>query len=292
MAKKKKAMNSREVGLVMGLTFGKYFFDSDDLHYGLWPDDLPVRPENLRQAQDNHAQRILGAIPPGVRRILDVGCGAGALARRLLDKGYEVDCVSPSGPLTAEARKRLGPDCRILEMPFEQVPTAETYDLVLFSESYQYIKLAPSLEQAKALLQPGGYLLICDFFRRTSEERGPIRGGHKIEVFRELMGQHPFHCLRDEDITRETARNYDLINDFLQQVGLPVWDLAFRYFALNYPRWTRIGKKIFRRKIDKLEQKYFRGLRTSQTFTHYKTYRLLLYQRGSPDSNTPQRSTT
>jgi hypothetical protein len=42
---RKKAMDSREVGLVMGLAAGKYFFGSDDLHYGLWTDDLPVKPE-------------------------------------------------------------------------------------------------------------------------------------------------------------------------------------------------------------------------------------------------------
>lgn len=275
---KKKAMDSREVGLVMGLAAGKYFFGSDDLHYGLWTDDLTVKPENIRKAQDQHSSLLLGAIPADVKTILDVGCGAGALARRLVDKGYVVECVSPSGPLTAEARKKLGTDCPIFEVPFEAVETTKKYDMVLFSESYQYIKLERSIEQVRNLLRPGGYMMICDFFRRTSEERGPIRGGHKIEPFRELVGRYPFRNLLDQDITKETARNYDLMNDFLNQVGVPIWDLAFRYCEANHPRTTRIARKVFRKKIEKLEQKYFQGLRTAETFTRYKTYRLLLYQ--------------
>ena len=276
--RKKKAMDSREVGLVMGLAAGKYFFGSDDLHYGLWTDDLPVKPENIRKAQDQHSKLLLDAIPQDVKTILDVGCGAGALAKRLVEKGYNVECVSPSGPLTAEARKTLGTDCPIFEMPFEAVETTKKYDMVLFSESYQYINLGRSIEQVIQLLRPGGYLLICDFFRRSSEERGPIRGGHKIEPFRKLIAQYPFQNLLDQDITKETARNYDLMNDLLNQVGVPIWELAFRYGEANYPRYTKIAKKIFRKKIAKIESKYLQGQRTAATFTRYKTYRLLLYQ--------------
>jgi len=275
---KKKAMDSREVGLVMGLTAGKYFFGSDDLHYGLWTDDLPVKPENLRKAQDQHSALLLRTIPSEVKTILDVGCGAGALAKRLIEKGYEVECVSPSGPLTAEARKTLGPDVPIYEAKFQDANIEKTYDMVMFSESFQYIKHEISIERASQLLRPGGYLLICDFFRRSEEERGPIRGGRRIEAFRETMAKYPFSALVDEDITKETARNYDLVNGFLNQVGLPIWELIFRYCTANYPRTTKLARKIFRKKIDKLEKKYFQGLRTAETFARYKTYRLMLFQ--------------
>ena len=92
------------------------------------------------------------------------------------------------------------------------------------------------------------------------------------------MQQYPFQKLVDEDITKETARNYDLINDFLNQVGQPIWDLTFRYCTANYPRTTHLARKIFRKKIDKLENKYFSGQRTAETFMQYKTYRLMLFQ--------------
>ena len=278
MARRKRAMDSREVGLVMGLAAGKYLFDADDLHYGLWPAELEVSHANLKQAQNLHSELIISSIPADVKTILDVGCGAGALAKRLLAKGFQVEGVSPSGPLTEKARETVGPGCTIHATKFEDFASDRKFDLILFSESYQYINLRRSFEQARALLRPNGYMMICDFFRRPHMDRGPIRGGHRWELFEEILGQHPFTPLLDRDITEETSRNYDLVNDLLQKVGVPGWELGFRYLNANYPRLTRVGKWLFRKRIAKLERKYFSGQRTAQTFMTYKTYRLLLYQ--------------
>ncbi len=275
----KKAMDSREVGLVMGLIAGRYVFQSEDLHYGFWPDELPVTPDHLKQAQDLHSQLILSNIPDGVESILDVGCGAGGLAKRLIDKGYAVDCVSPSGLLTTEAQKLLGDACTIVQGPFETIELNRTYDLVLFSESFQYIKLTPALQQVMRYLKPGGHLLICDFFRHPREERGPIGGGHPLPAFHAEIEKHPLESVVDQDITKETARNYDLVNDLLQRVGVPIWELIFAYGNANYPRRSKWLQRLFRKRIAKLERKYFQGQRTAETFSHYKSYRLLLYRR-------------
>lgn len=283
MARKQKAMNSREVGLVIGLRFGKFFFKSDDLHYGFWPDDLPVTTENLAKAQELHSQLILKAIPAGIKRILDVGCGGGALAKRLREEGYHVDCVSPSGPLTQHAQNVLGPETRIIQGRFEDVQLDETYDCILFSESYQYVKLPAGFAQIRRFLRPGGYLLICDFFRRNPGDRGPIRGGHLWERFQEHIQQHPFTCMLDQDITKETARNYELMNALMTEVGEPVWSLVFAYCRANYPRASRFAERLFRKRIAKLEDKYFSGKRTPEVFAEYKSYRLLVYQLGTED---------
>ena len=274
----RKKMDSREVGLVVGLIFARYFLHTDDLHYGFWPDDLPVTPDNLQIAQEHHSDLILSAIPEGVQTILDVGCGGGALARRLLDRGYQVDGVSPSGPLTAHAKQRVGNESTIFESKFEEVQPGKTYDLILFSESFQYMKRARVFEQITSLLNPQGHLLICDFFRKPNTERGPIGGGHRWEAFQEELGKHPFENQLDQDITKETARNYDLVNDLLTEVGVPVWELIFAYGETNYPKVTKALRRIYRKKIDKLENKYFQGRRTAETFAEYKTYRLLRYQ--------------
>jgi len=77
--KKKRPIASRDIGLDMGIIFLRFFFDSEHLHYGLWPEDLPVTARNLAQAQQNYEDHIVSHIPPGVRTILDVGCGTGLL---------------------------------------------------------------------------------------------------------------------------------------------------------------------------------------------------------------------
>lgn len=278
-ARKKKEMDSQEVGLVMGLIAARYFFDTDDLHYGYWPDDVEVSKDNIKHAQELHSELILSTIPEGVHTILDVGCGGGALMKRLCDKGYAVEGVSPSGPLTARAREMVGPDGTIIESRFEDVVTDKRYDLILFSESFQYIRPAISLKQVNTLLKPDGHLLICDFFKKPTEEKSPIGGGRRLQPFYDEMARYPFTCLLDRDITKETARNYDLMNEFLEDVATPIWELMFAFLQTRHPRLTRFGRRIFRKKIASLENKYFSGQRTAETFAQYKTYRLMLYQR-------------
>ena len=94
-------VDSKEVGLVAGLNLFHFFLGSRDLHYGLWQDDLEVCIQNLPEAQKRYSDYLLGHIPEGVKRILDVGCGAGGVATELLARGYQVEGVSPS-PLLSE----------------------------------------------------------------------------------------------------------------------------------------------------------------------------------------------
>ena len=98
---------SSEFGLAMGFLIGHYFLNMQDLHYGYWPQGLAVEPRNLAQAQAHYTEFLMQHIPAGVRTILDVGCGAGNTARKLLDRGYQVDAVSPNGVLSGVARTRI-----------------------------------------------------------------------------------------------------------------------------------------------------------------------------------------
>ena len=95
-------------------------------------------------------------IPPGVRSILDVGCGAGNTAHKLLDRGYEVDCVSPNAWLTTEARRLLGTRARVFESKFENLTLDRTYDLILFSESFLFM-VADRLERLTTIYTTPGF---------------------------------------------------------------------------------------------------------------------------------------
>jgi SAM-dependent methyltransferase len=272
-------MDSKEVGLVIGLIVGRYLLKSDDLHYGYWPEGLAVEIANWPKAQAHHSELILSHIPAGVKTILDVGCGAGAFSQKLVRHGYKVESVSPSPLLAQEARKRLGDDCRIYETKFEHLETESRFDLILFSESFQYVGMGKSLPKVVRLLNPGGHLLVCDFFKKDAEGGGVLGGGHYLQKFYDRMSQQPFEPVVDKDITAEVSPTMDLVNDFLQQAGLPVRDLVYQLTQSRYPLLSRFIAWKYRRKLQQIDDKYFSGRRNAETFRRYKSYRLLLYKR-------------
>ena len=95
MANEKK-ISPNEVGLEVGLVLSKFFFKTEHLHFGFWPDDLEISIDNLKKSQDYHSEKIINSIPSDVSTILDVGSGSGGLAEKLVEKNYKVECVSPS----------------------------------------------------------------------------------------------------------------------------------------------------------------------------------------------------
>jgi cyclopropane fatty-acyl-phospholipid synthase-like methyltransferase len=268
----------KEVGLDIGLAFSKHFYKTDYLHYGYWPDGLTVEPANVFEAQVNYANYLLKNIPEGVSSILDVGCGSGKFAEIMLDAGYSVDCVSPSPNLTKHVRNRLGDRAEIFETRYEDVRTEKRYDMILCSESFQYLLVEEAIEQTKEFFNKQGYLLICDFFKRDVPGKSPISGGHRIERFLEYMDEQPFTKLTDLDITKEAAPSLDIMRDLIQEVIAPTWNIVAYYMRSNYPRFTRMFSFAFRKKIAQAHRKYLSGSTSGEQFAHFKTYRLFLYQ--------------
>jgi len=97
----------KEIGLDIGLAFARHFYKTDYLHYGYWTDGLTVEPSNVFKAQENYANFMLEHFPDQVASVLDVGCGSGKFAEKMINEGYKVDCVSPSPNLSKHVRKRL-----------------------------------------------------------------------------------------------------------------------------------------------------------------------------------------
>lgn len=271
-------VDSREVGLVAGLNLLHFFLGTNDLHYGLWSDDLEVCIQNLPQAQKRYSDFLLGHIPAEVKRILDVGCGAGGVASELLARGYRVEGVSPSPLLSEAAQKQAGSDFKIHRGRFEDIGFAEddTYDLVLFSESFQYIDLERVLEDARRRLNPGGHVLICDFFKTGAPGKSVIGGGHPIDKFRAALERSGLEVLEDKDITRETAPNLDIVNQMGRELFLPTFRLIGYAFDHNHPWLTRLFRWKYQKKIKKINHKYLSGERTGENFARHKVYRLLL----------------
>jgi SAM-dependent methyltransferase len=280
--RKNNKKDSRELGLEIGALCGRHFFRVEHLHYGLWKNGLDVDVSNLHIAQGKYTEYLMGHIPTEVKTILDVGCGAGKNARRLLDKGYKVDCVSPSSFLSKRAGELLGPASTIFTCTYEQLKTDRRYDCILFSESFQYVNLERAIEQTIRLLNSSGYLLICDVFKKDMEGKSGIGGGHNIRKFFEQMGQTPLEMVADEDITAETAPTIEILDDAMRNVAVPALDSSLEFLRGRYPLITRFLCWKYRKKLAKVRDKYMNGRRTSEDFKKYKTYRLFLYKKPVP----------
>ena len=279
--KSTKRRVSRDIGIEVASICSRYFLKSPHLHYGYWTDDLEVDISNLRIAQENYVQLIISHIPDGVRRILDVGCGSGQIAKTLVDIGYEVDCVSPSPYLSEQARELLGQVSHIYECYYEELQTEKRYDLILFNESFQYIKPEEAIKKTVGFLNQGGYALICDIFKKDTPGKSPLPGGHPLRRFYDIVSEHPLEAATDLDITEETAPTLDIMNDMLNKVIKPTTDLTQQLLDNRYPVMSKIVKFMYRKKINKINKKYFSGLKTGENFKKFKSYRLVIYKKTS-----------
>ena len=269
---------SSEFGLAMGYIFGHYFLDMEDLHYGYWPLDLPPRPQQLAAAQSRYTDFLMEHIPEGVRTVLDVGAGAGNTARKLLDRGYQVDCVSPNGVLTGVARSVLNGRATIFETRFQDLATDRRYDLILFSESLLFIPLDQAFARALSLLTPGGHVLITDIFRVPAEGTSPIGGGHELPRFRETIARFPLEPLADIDMTDGIAPTFDLLDSAYREAIEPGYRLILARLTARHPWAMRFVKWKFKKQMRRYEDKHFSGRRHGASFKKYKSYRLLLYR--------------
>ena len=279
---KRGKKSSRELGLEVAALGGRHFFNIEHLHYGYWTNGLAVNMANFPAAQEKYTEYLLEHVPEGVKTILDVGCGTGKNARRLADMGYKVDCVSPNNYLSERTRELLGEGSTVFECEYEELETERRYDCILFSESFQYINLIKGIEQTVRLLNDGGYLLVCDVFKRFKKDKKGKRmvgGGHRIEKFLMHADAAGLEKVVDEDITDETAPTIEILDDAMVKVGGPALEASLKFLHGRHPLVMRILCWKSRKKLEKFRGKYIGGRRTSDDFRAYKTYRLFVYKK-------------
>jgi SAM-dependent methyltransferase len=106
-------------------------------------------------------------LPPAPARILEVGCGRGALAAELGRRGWTVTGVDPDENACAAARQR---GVEVVVGTLEDVDLGGL-DAVLFTRSLHHLPdLAGTLQTAAGRLAPGGRLVLEEFARERADQ--------------------------------------------------------------------------------------------------------------------------
>lgn len=277
-------IDTRTVGLEAGCALARWLTGKEHMHYGLWAGLEPVAA-NLGAAQEAYSRRLLSLFPEGRLRILDIGGGAGETAKRLIGLGHQVEIVVPSAFLASRCRENA-PEAVVHEAMFERAEVTGPFDLCLFSESFQYIELRDSLPRAKALLAPGGAIVIGDCFRRDD---GPWRrtagrtvgGGHVLGDFRAAVAREGLVIEAEDEVTDEVAPSIDLEQAFFNVLGVGLSGMD-RELRAHRP-WLRglavgvLGRVMGERRRQSLVRRLTASDRTAAAFrasNHYLLMRL------------------
>lgn len=97
-------------------------------------------------------------LPPGARRVLDLGAGTGKLTRQLAERGLDVMAVEPSDGMRAEMARIL-PGVRALAGTAEEIPLEDgAVDAVLVAQAWHWVNPERAVPEAARVLVPGGTL--------------------------------------------------------------------------------------------------------------------------------------
>ncbi|MEY7973491.1 class I SAM-dependent methyltransferase [Saccharomonospora xinjiangensis] len=106
---------------------------------------------------------LLRLAPAGARRALDVGCGAGKLARRLAARGLEVDALDPAGEVLAVASAIGSPGPGTITYRQADAAThplpSQHYDLITCVASLHHMPF-DTVTRLRDALAPGGVLAV------------------------------------------------------------------------------------------------------------------------------------
>ena len=275
-------IDTRAVGLEAGCALAKWLTGKEHMHYGLWAGLEPVAA-NLGAAQEAYSQRLMSLFPEGRLRILDIGGGAGETAKRLIAMGHRVEIVVPSAFLAGRCRENA-PEAVVHEAMFEEARVTGPFDLCLFSESFQYIPLDQSLPRAKALLAPGGAIVIGDVFRRLDGDwlKNPHRtvgGGHVVESFLAAAAKEGLAVEAQIDVTDEVAPSIDVEQAFFNVLGVGLSGMD-RELRRHRPLLRRLavgilGRLMGERRRKSLVRRLTGDDRTAEAFRRSNRYLLM-----------------
>ena len=161
---------------------------------------------------------------PG-KRILDIGCGPGMLARRLVDAGATVTGIDPGAAALAKARASV-PEARFEAATGEALPFPDgSFDgAVMLNALHHVPDPAAALLEAARVLAPGGLLVVVEplaagsFFDalRPIEDETAVRAAAQ-DAIAAALSRGTLACRRD--VTVERRESFASLDAFLARVS-------------------------------------------------------------------------
>ena len=130
--------------------------------------DDDMKGEHARRLYPYVLEEVAAAAPA---RVLDVGCGTGALAQLVLEAlpDVELDGIDLSPAMLDRARQRLGRRAALHQADSEHLPFAdETFDVAYCNDSFHhYPDPRRAAFEAWRVLRPGGVLVVGECWLPT-----------------------------------------------------------------------------------------------------------------------------
>ncbi len=174
--------------------------------------DIRVRRDEWRWL----TTRLDAAVFPGGKpRVLDIGCGNGALLRALADRIASGVGVDVSSGMIAQAKARTPSSAPLsfvkIDGPSLPFPDA-SFDVVTSFLSFRYLDWDPIMQEIRRVLAPGGHVLIVDMVERTLEWRD----------WRALSSSAVKHVVR-------RVRDREFVKKVTTLTSDPDWKMMLRY---------------------------------------------------------------
>jgi SAM-dependent methyltransferase len=103
-------------------------------------------------------EAVAWLVPPGARRVLDLGAGTGQLTRQLAARGLEVTAVEPSEGMRDQLARSL-PSVRVLHGWAEDIPLSDrSVDAVVMAQAWHWVDVKRAVPEVARVLAPAGRL--------------------------------------------------------------------------------------------------------------------------------------